>query len=355
MDEVQAGLALVTGFPSPVALHVVSLLARMRRETAIVVRQRDHGRARRWAASLDAPVDVLRGDPAAVDLGLPGPLAGGLQRRLHTLYHLEPPPLFGRSDRPLKAAREVVTFAAGAQVPASIVALSRILTGGGHSYRPGSPASVLRLITESSRSPLEKVLSGRGGALDWTILKTGVPVDPEGAWSTSPEGKLLHLMVLMHLSVDIRRFRSVASRRLVLTSAPLAAQVCVRVGDGVQGQGRHLDLGDPRPPTLAEVDRQLSSMLERLDGVDAEFLSTCRRHADDIGQRWSGGEEPVDVLASFTVPEARGGGERLAHELDLAWKPTLSVLETSLQSVVRDMRRDIRHELEAETRDALLR
>jgi hypothetical protein len=336
-----------------VAHHVIALLARQGEAVAVVVRPRDLQETQRWARGLGGEVTVYAGDPGAVDLGLDGPEAATLQRRLTAFFHLEPPPLFGRSGRPLRAAREVVMFAAGSRPPARIVALSRMLTGGGVSSRAGGPAAGLRGLLGEGRTPLSRVLSGRGSTLGGVTLKTGVPVDPQGVWSTSPEGKLLHLLVLMHLSVDIRRFRSVASRRLVLTSAPLAAQAAVLLGAGQATVSP--DLGDPHPPTLAEVDRALSGMLETIDGVDVEFLSTCRRHADEIGDRWTGGEDPVDVLASFTVTESRGGGERLARELGLPWCSTLDVLEQSLPSVVSDMRADIRQELEVETRDALLR
>jgi hypothetical protein len=290
-----------------------------------------------------------------VDLGLDGETATRLLGRTSVIHHLEPPPLSERSHRPLHAAREVAWFAAGCTPPARVVALSRIRTGGDHAYRPGSAVAALLGRGSPSRGPIARVLEGRGEPLEPVILRTGVEVDPEGSWTPTPEGKLLHLLVLMHLSVDLRRLRSVASRRLALTSAPLAARAAVSLGSGAPPGPRVADLSDPRPPTLAEVDRALTQMLDGVPEVDGELLSTCRRHADEIAARWTDGEDPVDVLASFTVTEARGGGERLAHDLALAWLPTLVVLESCLGSVVRDMRADIRPELEAETRDALLR
>ncbi len=355
MSGTVARASLVTGYPSPVARHLAGLIVGRGGRVALIVRARDLRVAERWAQTLGNASRVHQGDPGAVDLGLAGPLAAALQRDLDAFYHLEPPPLFGRSSRPLRAAREVVAFAAGTTPPARVVALSRIPMGEGHAYRPGSPAGVLRTRAVTERSGLERVLSGRGASLGASVLSTGVPVDPEGPWSGSPEGKLLHVLVLMHLSVDIRRLRSVASRRLVLTSASMTARVALAVGSGDMPGVVHLDLGDVRAPTLAAIDRSLPDLLGTIPEVDAEFLSTCRRNAEAIAGRWTGGEDPVDVLASFTVNEPRGDGERVARDLDLEFLPTMDVLAACLRSVVQDMRADIRTELEAETRDALLK
>jgi hypothetical protein len=279
---------------------------------------------------------VLAGDVAAVDLGLSGREAADLQERMSVLYHLEEPS--DRGSRALRAAREVAEFASGADCPSVVV-----IAPPGRGRR--TPVS----------EPLRRVLSGRGSDLRAVVLATGVCTGSEGPWPSAGRGRLLHLIVLLHLSVDIRRLRSVAARRLVLTWAPFAAEAALRAARGARERVRHreLDLRDPRPPTLAEVDRSLSGMLEGVGDVDGEFLSTCRRHRDSVIERWIGGEDPVELLAAWTLPESLGGGgERTARDLGLEWHPTGEVLRAGLGAVVRDMRADLLDE--AGERDALL-
>lgn len=301
----------------------------------MIVRPEHAQAASTFGERLDHAVSVLEGNPASVDLGLAGAEAARLQGRMGVLYHLDGPS--GQRRHGLRTAREVVEFASGADGAAVVV----LCPSGGRS--------------RSRSGPLERVLAGRGASLGAALLRTGVCTGREGPWPAAGHGKLLHLVVLLHLSVDIRRLRSVASRRLVLTSAPFAARVAIRAATGpLTGSGhRETDIRDPRPPKLAEVDRALSGMLEEVQDVDGEFLSTCRRHRDAVIGRWIGGRDPVDVLSSWTVAESLGGGgERVARDLGLDWHPTMEVLRGCLASVVRDMRVDLLDE--TEERDALL-
>ncbi len=324
--------ALVTGFAGPVARSVISGLAAGGGEVVVLARERDARAAEAFCAALGPSVSVLRGDPACVDLGLAGSEAAGLQGRLTSLFHLEETDP-GAGDREgLRAAREVAAFASGGR-SVRLVALSPF----GHRGR--------------GHDVLERVLGGRGSGLGATLVRAGVGCGPVGPWPVAGRGRLLHLVVLLHLSVDIRRLRSVASRKLVLTWAPLVAEAVL----GTEGAVRagELDLTDPAPPSLAQVDGALSGMLDGTGEMDAEFLTACRRHRDGVIGRWIGQQDPVDVLASWTVAESLGGGgERTARNLGLEWMATLDVLGACLDAVVRDMKADVGEE--AEVRDALL-
>ncbi|MBW2260410.1 MAG: hypothetical protein JRG91_00435 [Deltaproteobacteria bacterium] len=324
--------ALVTGFPGPVARSVISGLAVDGGDVVVLARERDSRAAEAFCAALGPSVSVMRGDPGRVDLGLGGPEAAGVQDRLTTLFHLEETDPGALDRAGLRAAREIAAFAAcGRSV--RLVALA--------------PFGV----SDDGPGVLERVLGGRGADLGASFLRAGVGCGPEGPWPVAGRGRLLHLIVLLHLSVDIRRLRSVASRRLVLTWAPLIAEAALGACAG--SHSGELDLTDPRPPSLSQVDRALSGMLDGTDGMDAEFLTACRRHRDGVIGRWIGRKDPVDVLASWTVAGSLGGGgERAARDLGLEWLPTLDVLGACLEAVVRDVKADLGEE--AEVRDALL-
>jgi hypothetical protein len=320
----EARRVLVTGFPGPVASHV-ALLEADRGEVALLVRPGLRKAGEAFAASCGPRLTMLEGDPARVDMGLSGEEALAVRSSLRVIYHLEELGPEVEDRHALRAAREVVELASDARP--RVVALSPLVP-----TRRGP-----------GRSPtMDRVLRGRGSRLDPVIVEVGV---------TPGHGSLVHLVVLLHLGMDIRRLRSVASRRLVLTSPPLAARVAVHAGAGdVDGV---VDLRDPRPPRLAQVDRALGGLLEGMQDVDAEFLSSCRRHRDRLIRRWIGGRDPVEELASWTVTEPRGGsGERVARDLGLAWASTLDVLESGLADVVADTRTALSEV--AEERDALL-
>jgi hypothetical protein len=186
------------------------------------------------------------------------------------------------------------------------------------------------------------VLRGRGARLDAAVLLTGVTAGHPG---------LLHLVVLLNLGMDIRRLRSVASRRLVVTSDRLVSEAAVAAGSG--RLGGLVDLRDPRPPSLSEVDRALGPMIRGIDGVDPEFLSSVRRHRDRLIGRWISGSDPVDVLSSTTLAESPGGGgERVARDLGLGWSSTLDVIAGELDRIVADLRAALQEA--ADERDALL-
>jgi hypothetical protein len=324
--------SLVTGFPGPVARGVISALSRDGAQVVVLAREGDGRAAGSFCSGLGPSVTVTRGDPGRVDLGLAGSEAAGLQDGLEALLHLEEVDPDVRHRERLRVAREITAFAAGG----SDVRLVALAPFGPRGRSPGV---------------LERVLGGRGAALGATMIRAGVGCGLEGPWPVAGRGRLLHLIVLLHLSVDIRRLRSVASRRLVLTSAPFMARAALAAAaDGVSGE---LDLTDPVPPSLSAVDGALSGMLEGSGAVDGEFLTACRRHRDAVIVRWIGQRDPVDVLASWTVAESMGGGgERTARELGLEWQPTLDVLGGCLEAVVRDMKADLAEE--AEVRDALL-
>ena len=329
----EAGKAvLVTGFPGPVARSVISGLAADGEEVVVLVRERDARAAELLRGALGPSVSVMSGDSACVDLGLAGSEAEAMQGRMASLLHLEETDPGTRDREGLRAAREIAAFAAGGR-SIRLVALAPF---GPRGRAPGV---------------LERVLGGRGAALGATLLRAGVGCGTEGPWPVAGSGRLLHLIVLLHLSVDIRRLRSVASRRLVLTPARLIAGAALGAAAGdLAGE---LDLTDPMPPSLAAVDGALSGMLEGSGGMDSEFLTACRRHRDSVIGRWIGQRDPVDVLASWTVAETLGGGgERTARDLGIEWQPTLDVLGSCLDAVVRDMKADLGEV--AEVRDALL-
>lgn len=335
MVRAGARLELVTGFPGPVARHVITERAGAGGQVVVIASGAGLDAAQAFCGALPGKARVVAGVSTSVDLGLQGSEAAGLQGRLGTLFHLED----GPGDQPhrhsLRAAREVVEFASsGSDV--RVVALAPAGPGGRDPRRPGVLARVMR---------------GRGHALGATLLFTGVPVAAQGPWPAAGAGRLLHLIVLLHLSVDIRRLRSVASRRLALTWAPFAARIATRAAVG--DLAGDVDLVDPRPPSLSDVDRALAGMLEGAEGVDAEFLSACRRHRDRVIGRWIGHADPVDVLEGCTTQETLGGGgERVARDQGLEWVDTLGVLDRSLASVVADVKADLGEE--ADVRDALL-
>jgi hypothetical protein len=324
-----AQTALVTGFPGPAARSVIAELAAGGGHVVLLARERHVRAAEAFCAALGARTSVALGDPARVDLGLAGADAERLQATTTWLYHLEEAGPDGRDRQDLRASREIAAFAA-ASPSIRLVALAPF---GARGRAPGV---------------LERVLGGRGEALGATLLRPGVVCAAEGPWPVAGRGRLLHLIVLLHLSVDIRRLRSVASRRLVLTSASFVAAAARKAS-----RGGDVDLTDPVPPSLSAVDGALSGMLEGCGAMDAEFLTACRRHRDRVIVRWIGQRDPVDVLATWTVAESLGGGgERTARELDVEWQPTLDVLGSCLDAVVRDMKADLGEE--SEVRDALL-
>lgn len=323
---------LVTGFPGPAARSAVAELARQGGDVALLVSERDEPSARALCEELGSGVSIALGDTARVELGLGGSEAARLQEGLTSLLHLEESDPAVPDRHGLRTAREIAAFAAG-----------------------GSSVRLVALAPFGSRgrgpSVLERVLGGRGAELGATLLRTGVGCAPGGPWPVAGQGRLLHLIVLLHLSVDIRRFRSVASRRLVLSSSSFIARAAIEAArEGLAGE---LDLTDPMPPSLSAVDGALSGMLEGCGAMDGEFLTACRRHRDSVIVRWIGQQDPVDVLASWTVAESLGGGgERTARDLGIEWQPTLDVLGSCLDAVVRDMKADLGEE--SEVRDALL-
>ena len=191
---------LVTGFPGPAARGVVADLASGGERVVLLARERHARAAEAFCAALGGRTSVAIGDASRVDLGLAGSEAARLQSALTSLYHLEESEPDDRRRQELRAAREVAAFAAGG----SSVRLVVLAPFGRRGRGPGV---------------LERVLDGRGASLGATLIRPGVVCAPEGPWPAAGRGRLLHLIVLLHLSVDIRRLRSVASRRLVLTSA----------------------------------------------------------------------------------------------------------------------------------------
>jgi hypothetical protein len=196
----------------------------------VLARDGDARAAEAFCSSLGPSVSVVRGDPACVDLGLGGSDAAAMQDGLASFLHLEETDPGARDRGALRAAREIAAFAAGGRC-VRLVALA-----------PFGPRS-------RTSGVLERVLGGRGAALGATLIRAGVGCGPEGPWPVAGRGRLLHLIVLLHLSVDIRRLRSVASRRLVLTPASLVAGAALGAVAG--DLGAELDLTDPMPPSLS--------------------------------------------------------------------------------------------------------
>jgi len=312
---------LVTGFPAAVARHAAGLLASEGTDVILLVERARREEAEAFAAGLGGSVRPLEGEASSVDLGLGGAEAAAIQQSLSALYHLAREP--GDDRAALRGAREICEFAAGGRSTRLVVLDPAI--GGRRGAR---------------RSAMSAVLGERGAGLGASILRTGVCTAADEA------STFIRLVVLLHLCLDIRRLRSVAGRRVVLTDAGLAARVALRSPAGV------VDLRDPRPPTLAGVDRALTGMIEARRGVDPDQLSSLRRHRDRLIVSWIGNDDPVNFLASWTVDEAGGSGEGIAREMGLEWMPVLGVLEACIDHVLECIEADAADL--GEDRDALL-
>lgn len=157
---------LVTGFPAPRARHVLVALSRAEPQTRLLalVHPERLEEARELLAQSElqsARVELIAGDPTAIDFGLSGPAYLALARAVdvvHALYSITDTTVSGElAERVnLGAARELVEFARAATELRSVLLYSSVFVSG---QRAGLVREGELEAGQTFRNPVERSLA----------------------------------------------------------------------------------------------------------------------------------------------------------------------------------------------------
>ncbi len=294
---------LIVGFPGLVARCVLRELLRSEPKASIAVLVEKATTARRLKAEMESAgvtVEVLRGSPEAVDLGLPGPVYMELVARLDRIIWCLPPEV--PSARQLERAPAV----RGAAECMELARACRALKGGAFLSSIVVMGDVRGVVTEAdlsvgqrfanrfeeSAALAEQIVERGQGSIPMTIARAA-PVLGDFETGDCPRDGFMSRLAETLASAPSTLTVQPSYLPVRGVTADFVARALLRLCDGAAARFRRVHLLDPDPPT------------------DAEFLrlaaGACGRVIEERPQQGLF-QRPSTPLRRIDVPERRALG-----------------------------------------------
>ncbi len=338
----------VVGFPSTYACcFVETLVLRAGGEVVVLCPPALVPAARMWARGLQGGknIEILEGDPVAIDFGLSGKQWMKVAAELDVFFHFFSP---GNPSRDVaRALGEALEMTEAASRCRRAVFIGLFCAGQAPSA-PLSGGGEVASLWNRNAVAVEKILAARRMRLPWTLIRCAAPAVRVPTFVPGKPADLLDAavacFVLLHCQVDIKTLRRISARAMPLTPVQaLAEETCSLIEKG-EAVGEILE-------AFYDGGLDVDALRGIVDAVFSakphgrEYLSAmCRKFGPKLFRHFCGDVSPDDLMDAATLPDARGGGKEndLFSRLGIPHVAVRDIFPDTVEAALRTIEESVR-------------